>query len=157
MLCYTDQFQDPPPVAEHADVPVLKGGMRWKGCMVILLLQYGRQPLLYAAARLPAFYVWRLISLSSAFRPKIAGCRRITAVPCLGSQQPARVYQAKRIKVPAIECGIVCGFSDGTASWRPAVTVAFDASGAAAAIAGLGLPGLAKQRRKWAPRIRRLE
>jgi hypothetical protein len=41
------------------------------------------------AARLPAFYVWRLLSLITASKPKAVVCRRMTADPCLSSQQVA--------------------------------------------------------------------
>ena len=59
--------------------------MRWKGCIILNYYSVGDSQPYMLAVRLLAFHVWRLLSLSTS-RPKIVGCRRMTVVPCLGSQ-----------------------------------------------------------------------
>jgi hypothetical protein len=66
-------------------ISMLKGSMRWKGCLILDYYSMGDSQPYMLAVRLPAFYVRRLLSLSTS-KPKIVSCRRMTAVPCLGSQ-----------------------------------------------------------------------
>ena len=61
----------------------------------------GSQPYTLAA-RLPAFYLWRLLSLTTASKPKVVACRQVNVVPCLGSQQCATPPQAAAKDFPQI-------------------------------------------------------
>jgi hypothetical protein len=74
-----------PPAAEGGCCSLLKGSMRWKGCIILDYYRVGDSQPYMLAVRLPTFHVRRLLSLSTS-KPKIASCRRMTADPCLGSQ-----------------------------------------------------------------------
>ena len=59
---------------------MLKGSMKWKGCIIPDCYSVGNSQPYILAVRLPVFHVRRLLSLSTS-KPKIVSCRRMTQSP----------------------------------------------------------------------------